>query len=224
MQKIRHVFLGFALVLLMGYVQAQNLPKNAQLTYTGPMGLAAVMDFQSTDNAYALETVFHIPLYPMQFRSQGLLEHGILKPLSYQDTRKGKPYAQATFDYQQNQIVFGKHKQMQSTPIHGAPLDIFSLAWQLGLNHGKMADTLQFTNGKKVYENLSILISQDDEQYTLGNQQYKMMAYHFDQGQSHYQYKILPGLYHIPAVIYFQDDSNTYELKLKSAVINGKKY
>ena len=83
----------------------------------------------------------------MRFSSNGSISGNRLQPTRYSDTRKGRAYAGATFDYGSKTITYGKAGHTESQPLAGPTFDLFTLAWQLALNNGQLPANLHITNG-----------------------------------------------------------------------------
>ncbi len=200
-------------------------PQKAALNYSGPYGVSATMNFSRSSSNYSINTLFKIPMYNMNFSSQGLLKGTQLQPLRYTDTRKGKTYAQARFDYGNKKITYGKGGEpTQTAAMTGIPLDLFSLAWQLAISDGKLGGVSQFTNGKKVYNERTHISAQGERDFDYGGKKIKVKMFRAVRQGDVLEYALAPSLGNVPALIKYQDDGKSYQLKLTAATLDGKKY
>ncbi len=202
-----------------------ELPQNAQLVYTSNLNIPAQMSLTQNNGQYTLETSINVPFYQMQFKSSGKIINNELKPALFVDKRKGKLYSQATFNYANQQVEFGKANDYESVPLNNYSMDLFSFVWQIGLNKNALNQNIQLTNGKSLYNNLRVIQDKTSSTFQFGENTYDIKTYSIRQDDKVYTYAIIPELYNIPAIIQFADhDGKNYELKLKSAIINGQKY
>ncbi len=129
--------------------QTVSFPKHsADIHYKGLV--PGSMSFRRNgNNNYTITATVNIPFKKMVFVSKGSIVGNTFKPTSYTDTRKGKLYASAQFDYDKKTITYGKAgEDEKEVAMEGNPLDIFSTAWQLALNQGKINGPMQVTTGK----------------------------------------------------------------------------
>ena len=199
-------------------------PNKAALTYSGNGGVSANMNFNRTTTQYNIQTTFKIPLYSMQFASNGTMNGTNMMPQRYSDTRRGKLYAQAVFNYGNQTITYGKAGQSQSTKMRGIPMDLFSLAWQLALNNGKLTGVSQFTNGKKVYNENTNIRPNGNQTVKFKGQNLTLKMYKATRAGDTMEYGLAPSMGNIPALIRYTDDGKTYQLNLTAATLDGKKY
>ena len=144
----RLAVLGSFLILTLPAAQAAELPNSAELQYVGPYHVPVNMTFNRTGNTYAVALRIHVPLYQIRFQSSGSISNNTLRPAVYMDTRNGKPYAEAHFSG--HDVRYGKTgAEIQTSALNGPTFDLFSLAWQLAMNDGRLPAKLHITNGKK---------------------------------------------------------------------------
>ena len=218
--------LGITTVLLASsaYAETVSFPKNAALTYSGNGGVTATMAYGRSASNYNINTTFKIPLYSMQFRSSGSMSGNTMIPNSYSDTRRGKLYAQAKFNHGSKTITYGKAGENKTATMRGVPMDLFSLAWQLALNNGKVSGVSQFTNGKKVYNEATNIRAAGTQNVKFKGKPLSVNMYRATRGGDVMEYGLAPSLGNIPALIRYTDDGKTYQLNLTAATLDGKKY
>lgn len=201
-----------------------SFPSNAQLRYEGPAGVTGYMSFQRGGGRYSLTTTFNIPFYKMSFESTGLVEGKYFKPLRYTDKRKGKIYAQAIFDYDQQQIHYGKGAEPdQVEPLTHHAQDFFTLAWQMALNGGKLSEPMQVTNGKKVYLH-SDFSPKGDRQYDSNEGKINVQVFRINRGEDGIEFAFAPDFANIPAQIILTDGGKTHQLRLIGITLDGVDY
>ncbi|AXK38313.1 DUF3108 domain-containing protein [Crenobacter cavernae] len=89
----------------------------------------------------------------LHYRSEGLIgQHGLV-PERYQAWRDDAERESAAFDWQNGKLDFGdRDKDRENTELQPGAQDFVSLSWQLAITGGAdLGDTLQITNGRKVY-------------------------------------------------------------------------
>ena len=195
-------------------------PKNAELHYIGPYGVPAVMTFNQNGGRYNVNADINVPLYKMRFSSNGSISGNRLQPARYSDTRKGRAYAGATFDYGSKTITYGKTGQTESQPISGPTFDLFTLAWQLALNNGQLPANLHITNGKRVYP-VRGMTRLPPARYNINGASIAVNRFRVQRGDDTIEYSFAPDFANIPALIKYTDDGKTYALKLRSGKIDG---
>ncbi|MBP6860803.1 MAG: hypothetical protein KBC57_00420 [Neisseriaceae bacterium] len=201
-----------------------SFPNNAQLRYEGPAGVTGYMSFQRGGGRYSLTTQFNIPFYKMAFETTGLIEGKFFKPLQYTDRRKGKVYAQAIFDYDNQEIRYGRGAEPdQVEPLTHHAQDFFTLAWQMALNGGKLSEPMQVTNGKKVYLH-SDFSPKGDRQYDSNEGKINVQVFRINRGEDGIEFAFAPDFANIPAQIILTDGGKTYQLRLIGITLDGVDY
>lgn len=200
--------------------QSPSFPQKATLHYVGPYGVPAVMTFERNGNRYRVVADINAPLYKMRFTSQGSINGTRLSPASYSDIRRGKPYAAAQFDYAARTVSYGKTGETRSEAMQGPAMDLFTLSWQLALNGGRLPAGLQITNGKRIYP-VSGMTRLAPEHYNFNGGSITVNRFRVQRGGDTVEYAFAPDLSNIPARIKYSDDGKVYELKLRSAEIDG---
>lgn len=201
-----------------------SFPSNAQLRYEGPAGVTGYMSFQRGGGRYKLTTNFNIPFYKMSFESTGLVEGKYFKPLTYTDKRKGKIYAQAIFDYDKQEIRYGKGAEAEQVePLTHHAQDFFTLAWQMALNGGKLSEPMQVTNGKKVYLH-SNFSPKGDRQYDSNEGKINVQVFRINRGEDGIEFAFAPDFANIPAQIILTDGGKTHQLRLIGITLDGVDY
>ncbi|MDO4998170.1 MAG: DUF3108 domain-containing protein [Neisseria sp.] len=199
---------------------AAELPQSAELQYSGSFGIPATMTFKRSGSNYTIVSQINVPLYKIRFESGGTISGNTLKPSYYRDVRNGKVYAEAKFSG--SQISYGKRGETKTEAINGVALDLFALSWQLAANDAKLPAGLKITNGKNLYP-VSGLHKIGSENFKFADGTTTVNKYRVRRGNSVILYSFAPDLGNIPAQINYSDDGKTYNLKLKSVSINGKK-
>ncbi|PIT08342.1 hypothetical protein BHC46_01635 [Snodgrassella alvi] len=209
-----------SLLLLPVVVRAADLPQQAQLQFVDSYGLPVSMDFVQKGNQYRINTQINVIFYQMQFVSAGTVNGSGLNPLSYVDSRFGKPYAQARFTVQG--VDYGKISEASKHMVVNGPVyDMFTLGWQLGFNHGKLPANIYLTNGKKVYP-LDTVRSLGNTQLVINGQQIDISQYSISRGDDVVEYAFAPQFGNVPVRISYMDNGKAYTLQLKGGQIDGK--
>lgn len=210
-----------AAVLTAPFAAAETaFPQNAELHYVGPYGVPAVMTFSQNGGRYTVNADINVPLYKMRFSSSGGISGKRMQPSRYTDSRHGRPYAGATFDYGARTITYGKTGQTESQPLSGPTFDLFTLAWQLALNNGQLPANLHITNGKRVYP-VRGMTRLPSARYNINGASIPVDRFRVQRGDDTIEYSFAPDFANIPARIKYTDDGKTYELKLRSGKIDG---
>lgn len=203
-------------------VQAETapFPAKAELHYVGPYGVPAVMTFEQNNGQYRVVADINAPMYKLRFTSQGRISGNRLSPASYSDTRRGRPYAGATFNYGAKTVTYGKTGATETKPMNGATFDLFTLAWQLALNNGQLPANLQITNGKRLYA-VQGMTRLAPARYNINGGSIPVNRFRVQRGDDTIEYSFAPDFANIPARIKYTDDGTTYELKLRTAKLDG---
>lgn len=217
--KIKHIFALAAVFAPALTAQAAELPTHATLQYSGSYGIPATMTFTRSGNHYKIVSQINVPLYKIRFESAGYIVGNQLQPAYYRDIRNGKIYAEARFSGKQ--IRYGKAGEQKTEQISGTALDLFALSWQLAANDGKLPAGLKITNGKNLYP-VGGLHKTGSGEYRFGGGKTTINHYRVRRGGDTVNYSFAPDLGNIPAQITYTDDGKSYNLKLKSLIINGK--
>ena len=199
--------------------QAAKLPQSAELQYSGSYGIPATMTFTRSGNNYKIVSNIKVPMYSIRFESGGTIKGNTLVPSYYRDVRGGKTYAEAKLSG--GRITYGKAGEEKTESISGTTQDLFTLAWQLAVNDGKLPAGLQITNGKKLYK-VNGLARNGSASYSIAGGTTTINKYRLQRGDSTVNYAFAPALSNVPTQISYTDDGKTYDLQLKSIKINGK--
>lgn len=221
--KIPHTLTLACLLVAAPLAAAQDTNTSldkAELHYVGPYGVPAVMTFERSGGQYRVVAAINAPLYKMRFTSQGRVSGNRLTPATYSDTRRGRPYASATFNYAARTITVGKTGQTQTEALAGPTMDLFTLSWQLALNGGRLPDKLHITNGKRVYP-VGGMTRLASEHHNLNGGSVQVNRFRVQRGDDTVEYAFAPEFHNIPTRIRYTDDGKVYELKLRSGTING---
>ncbi|PIT16620.1 hypothetical protein BGI32_04170 [Snodgrassella alvi] len=214
------ILLAWVSLQLLPVARAADLPRRAQLQFVDSYGLPVNMDFVQQAEQYQINTQINLIFYQMQFVSTGTVNGSTLNPLSYTDSRFGKPYAQARFTEQG--IDYGKvSESSKHMAVNGSVYDMFALGWQLGFNHGKLPANTYLTNGKKVYL-LDAVRSRGTAQLLINGRQIDISQYSISRGDDVVEYAFAPQFGNIPVYISYMDNGKVYTLQLKGGQIDGK--
>ena len=211
------IFCG--LLSAVSVVYAMDIPQSAILQYRGSYGIPASMTFQRIGNRYTVSANINVPLYKIHFESGGSIVGNQLQPTYYTDTRNGKVYASARFSG--NKAMYGKTGAMHSEMVSGSVMDLFTLAWQLAFNDGKLPMHLQITNGKKMYR-VGGLHATGSKMLNVAGGVTSVNQFTVQRGDDNVYYAFAPALNNVPALIVYNDGDKKYNLTLKSVTINGK--
>lgn len=218
--KPTHIILsGTLAVLLASTAFSAELPQSAELNYSGSYGIPATMTFTKSGNSYKVVANIKVPLYRIRFESGGTIAGNTLKPSYYKDIRGGKTYAEAKFSG--NGVTYGKAGSPKTENASGTTMDLFTLAWHLAANEGKLPSGLKITNGKKLYP-VSGMKKTGSSEYKFSGGNTPVNHYRVHRGDSTINYSFAPALNNIPAQISYTDDGKTYNLKLTGIKINGQ--
>lgn len=214
------LFAGLILLLLPMVASAAILPQRAKLQYVDNHGIPVSMDFNQQNNQYRIDVNLNLILYHLNFVSTGTINKNTLTPLSYVDTRQGKPYVHANFS--KHVVEFGRNGTVtKQIDVDGPVYDMFSLGWQLGINNGQLAKNIYLTNGKKLYT-LNSINYIGKEQVSVNNELITIIQYHLNRGNDVMEYAFAPSLGGIPVRISYMDNGKLYSLHFKSGQIDGK--
>lgn len=210
---MRRLFLLLFLSFFTVNTQAQNFPERARLHFSGPFGVPATMEFSYEENHYSIFTTVKIPFKPITFQSNGVIQNNRLLPINFEDRRGGKLYAAANFDLAGKQIQYGRNGELKSAKMTHLTQDFFSLAWQITLNQGPLKESIQATNGKKVYlrDNFKEISSAQQE---INGKETTIRHFVNGEGDDRIELGIAPEILSLPALIVYYDKGKRYELRL----------
>lgn len=207
------------ILALLPAAYAAELPRSAELHYSGSYGIPATMTFTRNGSRYKVVSNIKVPLYNIRFESGGTVSGNRLIPAYYKDVRGGQTYAEAKFGG--GKVTYGKAGDPKTETASGPVMDLFTLAWQLAAGDGKLPGGLAVTNGKKIYP-MNGLIRTGSGQYKIGSRTTAVNKYRLQRGDSTVNYAFAPALGNVPALISYTDDGKTYDLKLMRVKINGR--
>lgn len=207
-------------------------PHEAQLRYEGPLGITGTMDFSRTADSYRIQAAFNIPFNKMTFVSEGKIADGQLMPLRYTDTRKGRIYAAAEFDYANALIRYGRGGAFDETaPVQGMAHDFFSWAWQISIDGKVRPGITQITSGKRVYLQ-EVPAGQEvawrESYHDTGEGMLRIVSYEIARSSGDKQdsadYGFAPDFANVPAQIIFRSGSKNYEMNIIGIRLDGRDY
>lgn len=215
----RNLWVSAILLTSVISVQAAEIPQSATLQYRSNHGIPAVMTFQRLGDQYTILASINVPMYKIRFESGGNIVGNQLRPTYYTDTRNGKVYATANFVG--HRATYGKTGERHTRKVAGSVMDLFTLSWQLALNHGKLPANLTVTNGKKLYP-VGRLKAQGETTIKMGRTAVQINQFSVRRGDDDVHYAFAPDLNNVPVRIIYTDGRTKYQLTLKSVTINGK--
>ncbi|WP_434776998.1 hypothetical protein [Neisseria sp. Ec49-e6-T10] len=193
-----------------------TFPRSAQIKYTGPV--PGEMNFQRSGSDYTITAKLKVPFKNFQFKAVGSITDGRFKPNRYTDTRGGKLYAYANFDYEKKLITYGKDGEEKTSPLDENALDIFSAAWQLALNSGT-SSPLQITNGKSVRTYTPSQLGGVGREYNQGEGKLRIKVFTIPNDKK-IEYGLAADFGNIPAYINFEG----YILDPVGIKLDGQEY
>lgn len=197
---------------LLGYLPvawAANTDLN--LKYSSNYLMPAYVHFKSVDSQYTITANINVPLYKIQFTTQGYQRNNQFHLLSYRDSRNGKDYATARIDM--NNIQYGKVKEQKTETFNLPTFDLFSVAFQLSY-YDKLPTDFQITNGKKLYPMKNVKLQTSTKKLGNGIEE---VTYKFSTGNKDMTVKKHKGE-QFPRYISYSRDGDEYELTFSEFV------
>ncbi|XXQ68881.1 DUF3108 domain-containing protein [Neisseriaceae bacterium B1] len=219
--NIQHKIIATALFSAFALqAQAGDIPQSATLQYSGSYGIPATMTFKRSGDNYTVAASINVPLYKIRFESGGKIVGNQLQPTYYKDIRNGKTYASAQISG--NKATYGRAGSLKTEAVSGRVMDLFTLSWQLAFNDGKLPNGIKITNGKKLY-NVGGMSAAGSKSMTINGGKTTVNQFNVRRGDDTVQYAFAPAVGGVPAIINYNDGDKSYNLTLKSVMINGKK-
>lgn len=204
--------------------QTPPFPKIAHLRYQGPASVTGTMDFRRSNNSYQVNAQFNIPFYKIELSSSGSLQGDQFVPEKFTDKRKGKPYSQVIFDYQNQQVLYGKASEdIKAEPMMGIPQDYLSLAWQLAIKGGKINQATQLTSGKTLYVRNNFEVEGAKELDT-NEGKIQVQVFKIDKGEDSIEFAFAQDFANVPAQVVLYQKGKRYELNLIEITMDGVDY
>lgn len=179
------------------------------IKYSSNYVMPAYVHFKNDGRQYSIVSKINVPLYNIVFTAQGQERNQQFQMLSYRDTRNGKTYAMAELD--SNSIQYGKVKEpLKKEALTLPTFDLFSVAFQLSY-YGKLPQSFQTTNGKKLYPAENVVLEQSQQAIKLKGQEVKEITYRFKTGGKFITVKKFQDE-KFPRYISYNRDGDNYEL------------
>lgn len=179
------------------------------IKYSSNYVMPAYVHFKNDGKQYSIVSKINVPLYNIVFTAQGQERNQQFQMLSYRDTRNGKTYAMAELD--SNSIQYGKVKEpLKKEALTLPTFDLFSVAFQLSY-YGKLPQSFQTTNGKKLYPAENVVLEQSQQAIKLKGQEVKEITYRFKTGGKFITVKKFQDE-KFPRYISYNRDGDNYEL------------
>ncbi|WP_293764015.1 DUF3108 domain-containing protein [uncultured Aquitalea sp.] len=199
-----------------------GFPHKASLQYQGFRNDILVgsgsLEWQRGDGRYRLEENVSALFGKIKIRylsEGGFTNKQGLKPDSMQAWKNGEAKESARFDYDAGQLIYGDPPN-QNTPLKTGALDVFSLAFQLGLKGGELGNApLQVTTGKKVYEHP--IAPSGEADYDFGSAKIRVIVYRVSGRAA--EFWLSPDFANLPVRIVFTDNNNN-RMDLRAVLIN----
>ena len=204
--------------------QKISFPQEAILKYQNSIGMTALMTFNQAEGQYQTSLQFNIPFFLMEFNSSGQIQDKQIIPNEYTDMRKGKLYSQASFDHNNQVVIFGKAtEEKKIEPMQGIPQDYLSLVWQLALNPDVLKEPIQITNGKTLsIQDKGVAVQTSTIQ--LSNQKVRTKFFKIDKENGGLEFALAPDFANMPVQITFLNNGAAYTFYLTDMTLDGQNH
>ncbi|PHV11291.1 DUF3108 domain-containing protein [Chitinimonas sp. BJB300] len=160
MQNHRKLWLSSSLALLIhGFSMANPLPSQAVIVYKANLGGfpvgEATQRWTLNNGRYELNTELRPILGPdIRYQSTGDVTEKGLKPSDYAEfrSRNKQPRTQAKFDWDKQEVTYGKTESLQTGKLSIGAQDLNALPFQLSWLGSKPAPVMQVMTGRKLRE------------------------------------------------------------------------
>ncbi|KZE30032.1 DUF3108 domain-containing protein [Crenobacter luteus] len=190
--------------------------------YYGRLSTGGNVRWQAEAGRYRLDAYLSTFIGPdLHYRSEGRIGAQGLVPERYQAWRDSDERESATFDWDAGRLVYGdRDKEKQDAPLAGGAQDLLSMAWQLAVTGGAdLGDTVQLTNGRKVYRYPLRLAGQTRYPDENGLTVLVVQSRHEDELT---EFWLAPELNNLPVKIVRIDKNKRIEQHATRIDINGK--
>ena len=188
---------------------ANAMAEEFNIKYSSNYLMPAYVHFKNNGQSYSIVSKINVPLYNIVFTAKGQERNNQFNMLSYRDTRNGKAYAMAEID--SKTIQYGKVKDpLKKEALTMPTFDLFSVAFQLSY-YGKLPNSFQTTNGKKLYPTENVVLNQAKKTVKVKGQSYEEITYRFKTGDKYITVKKFEGE-KFPRYISYSRDGDNYEL------------
>ena len=201
------------LTALCALVTAQAADLN--IKYSSNYLMPAYVHFKENGTQYSILAKINVPLYNIQFITNGVQLNKQFRMTAYKDVRNDKTYSQAKVEG--NNIEYGKLKSGLKTEIAKLPtFDLFSMAFQLTY-YEKLPTSFQLTNGKKLYPMENVFVRKSESTVKYNKQEVTEITYQFKTGDKDVTVKKFAGE-QFPRYLKYTRDDDDYELTFDSFV------
>ncbi|AUI65961.1 MULTISPECIES: hypothetical protein [Glaesserella] len=194
---------------------ANAMAEDFNIKYSSNYLMPAYVHFKNDGRNYSIVSKINVPLYNIVFTAKGQERNEQFNMLSYRDSRNGKTYAMAEID--SKNIQYGKVADpLKKETLTMPTFDLFSVAFQLSY-YGKLPNSFQTTNGKKLYPTENVVLNQTKKMIKVKGQSYEEITYRFKTGDKYITVKKFEGE-KFPRFISYNRDGDNYELEFDSFV------
>lgn len=198
---------------LLAFVSAQAADFN--IKYSSNYLLPAYVHFKENGSQYSIRAKINVPLYNIQFITDGAQRNKQFQMSEYKDIRNDKTYSQAKMSG--NMIEYGKLKDGLKNETTKLPIfDLFSMAFQLTY-YEKLPISFQLTNGKKLYPMENVFVRKSEKTVKFNKQDVTEITYQFKTGDKDVTVKKFAGE-QFPRYLKYTRDDDDYELTFDSFV------
>ena len=204
-------FTGVAIFSMISTAYAENF----NIKYSSNYLMPAYVNFKHDSGRYEIQSKINVPLYNIQFITNGVQVNKQFRMTAYKDVRNDKTYSQAKVEG--NNIEYGKLKDGLKTEIAKLPtFDLFSMAFQLTY-YEKLPTSFQLTNGKKLYPMENVFVRKSESTVKYNKQEVTEITYQFKTGDKDVTVKKFAGE-QFPRYLKYTRDDDDYELTFDSFV------
>ena len=185
------------------------------IKYSSNYLMPAYVHFKENGTQYSILAKINVPLYNIQFITNGVQLNKQFRMTAYKDVRNDKTYSQAKVEG--NNIEYGKLKDGLKNEIAKLPtFDLFSMAFQLTY-YEKLPTSFQLTNGKKLYPMENVFVRKSESTVKYNKQEVTEITYQFKTGDKDVTVKKFAGE-QFPRYLKYTRDDDDYELTFDSFV------
>ena len=204
-------FTGVAIFSMISTAYAENF----NIKYSSNYLMPAYVNFKHDSGRYEIQSKINVPLYNIQFITNGVQVNKQFRMTAYKDIRNDKTYSQTKVEG--NNIEYGKLKDGLKTEIAKLPtFDLFSMAFQLTY-YEKLPTSFQLTNGKKLYPMENVFVRKSESTVKYNKQEVTEITYQFKTGDKDVTVKKFAGE-QFPRYLKYTRDDDDYELTFDSFV------
>ncbi len=209
--KLKKITVFSTALLALATAQAVDL----NIKYSSNYLMPAYVHFKENGSQYSIRAKINVPLYNIQFITDGVQAGKQFQMTNYKDVRNDKTYSQAKVSG--NHIEYGKLKDGLKNETAKLPtFDLFSMAFQLTY-YEKLPNSFQLTNGKKLYPMENVFVRKSEKTVKFNKQNVTEITYQFRTGDKDVTVKKFAGE-QFPRYLKYTRDDDDYELTFDSFV------